>query len=210
MKLIIRQLPLTDYHSSWERMRTFTSERNEETPDELWLLEHPPVFTQGVAGKPEHVLNPDNIPVVQTDRGGQVTYHGPGQLMIYTLFDLHRLNLGTRTLVSTLEQSIIDALADLNIKAYGKRDAPGIYVDETKIASIGLRVRKGKSYHGVALNVENDLSPFNNINPCGFKDLKMTRISDHHPSTLEKTREHIIPYFLKHFPWSTHEQRTTI
>ncbi len=211
MKLIIRKLPQTDYHHSWEEMREFTSRRDAQTPDEIWLLEHPPVFTQGVAGKPEHVLNPNHIPLVQTDRGGQVTYHGPGQLMIYTLFDLHRLQIGVRSLVCLLEKSIIDALKPLNIEAHGKREAPGIYVGDTKIASIGLRVRKGKSYHGIALNVENDLSPFNDINPCGFKGLKMTRILDHFPGTsLTKIQEQLIPHFLNHFPWSEHEQRTAI
>lgn len=199
MKLIIQQLPQTEYHDSWERMRNFSANRDENTPDEIWLLEHPPVFTQGVAGKPEHILNPNNIPVVQSDRGGQVTYHGPGQLMIYTLLDLHRLKMGVRTLVCTLEKILIEALGALNIEAYGKREAPGIYVQDTKIASIGLRVRKGKSYHGVALNVENDLTPFNFINPCGFKGLKMTRISDHYPkATLSQIQEHLIPYFRKH------------
>lgn len=205
MKLIIRKLPQTNYHESWERMKTFTAERDDNTADELWLLEHPPVFTQGVAGKAEHVLNPREIPVVQTDRGGQVTYHGPGQLMIYTLFDLHRLQLGARSFVCALENIIIDALANLNIEASGKREAPGIYVKNTKIASIGLRIRKGKTYHGIALNVENDLTPFQYINPCGFKGLEMTRIVDHVDANLPQIQEQLLPYFLKHFSYSNVE-----
>ncbi|MBV1775072.1 lipoyl(octanoyl) transferase LipB [Burkholderiaceae bacterium DAT-1] len=159
-------------------MQAFTDARSESTPDELWLLEHPPVYTQGQAGKPEHVLNPGNIPIIQIDRGGQVTYHGPGQLVAYPLIDLTRRKLGVRELVRRIEQSVIDLLADFDIHAYGKVDAPGVYVDEAKIASIGLRIRNGKSYHGVAVNIGMDLEPFSRINPCGYQGLRMVQLND--------------------------------
>jgi lipoyl(octanoyl) transferase len=159
-------------------MRDFTLNRNDATPDEIWLLEHPPVFTQGLAGKPEHVLNPGNIPIIQTDRGGQVTYHGPEQLVGYVLFDLRRLKLGVKAYVSLIENSVIQLLADYNIEANTKPGAPGVYVAGKKICSIGLKISRGCSYHGIALNVNNDLEPFSRINPCGFQNLQMTKISD--------------------------------
>lgn len=158
--LIVRELGQCEYEQIWEKMRIFTDARIEDTPDEIWLLEHPPVFTQGLAGKAEHVLNPGDIPVIKTDRGGQVTYHGPGQLVAYVLFDLRRLNVGIRQMVRLLEQAIVDLLAEYNIVAAGRCDAPGVYVDGAKICSIGLRVRKGCTYHGIALNVAMDLTPF--------------------------------------------------
>lgn len=176
-QLIIHKLRQCDYQQTWQRMMKFTDERTENTPDELWLLEHAPVFTQGLAGKAEHVLNPGDIPVVQTDRGGQVTYHGPGQLVAYLLFDLRRLNIGIRQMVRLLEQSVVDVLAEYGITAAGRCDAPGVYVDNAKICSIGLRVKRGCTYHGIALNVAMDLTPFSRINPCGFKQLQMTDIS---------------------------------
>lgn len=176
-QLIIRKLGQCDYQETWQRMMKFTEERTQNTNDEIWLLEHPPIFTQGLAGKPEHVLNPGDIPVLKTDRGGQVTYHGPGQLVAYVLFDLRRLNIGIRQMVRLLEQSVIDTLAEYGIKATGRCDAPGVYVEAAKICSIGLRVKKGCTYHGIALNVAMDLSPFLCINPCGFKQLQMTQIS---------------------------------
>jgi lipoyl(octanoyl) transferase len=166
-----------DYTECWHAMQDFTQKRSPETPDEIWLLEHSPVFTQGQNGKEEHLLNPGNIPVVQTDRGGQVTYHGPGQLMIYTLIDLKRKQFNVRELVTHLEQSIVDLLADYSILAAAKREAPGVYVSEKKIASIGLRIRRGCSYHGIAFNVAMNLEPFTRINPCGFKTLEMTQFS---------------------------------
>lgn len=175
--LLVRWLGRQDYHSCWEAMREFTQTRDEFTPDELWLVEHDPVFTQGQNGKPEHVLNPGDIPIVQTDRGGQVTYHGPGQLMVYTLIDLRRLHLNVRELVTALEQSVIDYLAKYNVTAVAKSDAPGVYVDGKKICSIGLRIRKGCSYHGIAFNVAMSLEPFSRINPCGFATLQMTQLS---------------------------------
>lgn len=179
--MIIKQLPQSDYQSTWEAMQTFTRNRDANTEDELWLMQHPPVYTQGLAGKPEHILNPQHIPVIQTDRGGQVTYHGPGQLMAYTLFDIKRMELNTHSFVIKLENTIIELLAHYGIDAKGKRDAPGVYVNDAKICSIGLRVKRGCSYHGIALNVNMDLKPFLNINPCGYKALPMTQIADFVP-----------------------------
>lgn len=175
--VIIRQLEPQDYESCWQAMRHFTNHRDENTPDEIWLLEHLPVFTQGQNGKPEHLLNPGNIPVVKVDRGGQVTYHGPGQLVAYTLIDLKRKKFNVRQLVTLLEKSIIDLLNHYGITAEAKCDAPGVYVNNEKICSVGLRIRKGCSYHGIALNVAMDLEPFSRINPCGYSGLKMTQIS---------------------------------
>ena len=201
--VIIRDLDLIDYQTSWENMRDFTDSRNDQTTDEIWLLQHPPVFTQGLAGKAEHVLNPHHIPVIQTDRGGQVTYHGPGQLVVYVLIDLKRKQLHTRQLVRQLEQSIIDLLAQLSISAQSKCDAPGVYVRDAKIGSIGLRVRKGCSYHGIALNVDMDLTPFSYINPCGFQNMKMTQIKTLNSSvTMDAVKKAFIPAFLKNFGYN--------
>lgn len=172
--LIVRDLGLQDYEPTWRAMREFTDSRDAATPSELWIVEHPPVFTQGQAGKAEHVLAAGDIPVVQTDRGGQVTYHGPGQLVIYLLLSLREAGLGIRRLVTHLEQAVIDALADYGVSAEARRDAPGVYVDGRKIASLGLRVRRGYTYHGLALNVDNDLEPFARINPCGYAGLQVT------------------------------------
>lgn len=176
LPLTIRNLGRVDYQTTWQQMMTFTDARDAATPDELWLLEHPPVFTQGLAGRAEHVLNPRDIPVIQTDRGGQVTYHGPGQLVAYVLFDLRRLGMGIRHMVRLLETSVVGMLAEYNIAASGRDDAPGVYVNGAKICSIGFRVRRGCSYHGIALNVDMDLEPFSRINPCGFKQLQMTQM----------------------------------
>ena len=159
-------------------MKVFTDTRGESTLDECWIVEHPPVFTLGQAGKPEHILHSSDIPIVKTDRGGQVTYHGPGQIMGYCLFDLKRLKIGVRELVSLIEQSVIDLLADLAIQGKRKEGAPGIYVEEKKISSIGLRVRKGCSYHGVAINLAMDLSPFLQINPCGYPGMEVVNIQE--------------------------------
>ncbi len=159
-------------------MRELTDTRDEATADQLWLVEHEPVFTQGQAGKPEHLLMPGDIPVVQTDRGGQVTYHGPGQVVLYPLIDVKRCRLGVRDLVSALENAVIAVLAEQGIEARARPDAPGVYVGEAKIASLGLRIRRGASYHGVALNVDADLSPFARINPCGYAGMAMTRLVD--------------------------------
>lgn len=176
--LIIRDLGLVDYTSTWQRMQQFTDQRDDDTIDEIWLLEHPPVFTQGQAGKAEHLLFPGDIPVVQVDRGGQVTYHGPGQLVAYVLLNIKRRNLGVRQLVNLIEQSIIATLAQNDVEAYAKADAPGVYVDEKKVASLGLRVRKGCTFHGLALNVDMDLSPFSRINPCGYAGMQMVQSKD--------------------------------
>ncbi len=172
--LKIKNLHLQNYETVWQQMRDFTINRQTETTDELWLVEHPPVFTQGLAGKPEHIINPHNIPIVQTDRGGQVTYHGPGQLVAYPLIDIRRKNIGVRELVNKLEEVLVNVLATYQINAKGNSDARGVYVGNEKIASIGLRIKKGSSYHGIALNVNNDLTPFSFINPCGYKNLIMT------------------------------------
>jgi lipoyl(octanoyl) transferase len=178
MTPIVRSYPITDYALIWQAMRQFTDVRTSDTPDEIWLLEHFPVYTQGQSGKPEHVLAPGDIPIVQTDRGGQVTYHGPQQLIAYVLLDLHRRSLTIRNLVTLLEQSVIHVLADYGIKANSRCDAPGVYVEGAKICSLGLRVRRGRCYHGLALNVGVDLKPFSGINPCGYRDLSVTRMVD--------------------------------
>lgn len=175
---LFRWLGRVEYEPTWRAMQRFTDARGPDTPDEIWFLEHPPVFTQGMAGKAEHVLDPGDIPVVPIDRGGQVTYHGPGQLVVYPLLDLRRLGLGVRELVVALEQSVIALCAAHGIAAAGRRDAPGVYVDGRKLASVGLRVRRGGSYHGLALNVDGDLGPFGRINPCGYAGLEMTRLAD--------------------------------
>lgn len=190
-------------------MQEFTQSRNEETADEIWLLEHTPVFTQGQNGKPEHVLNPGDIPVVQTDRGGQVTYHGPGQLMVYTLIDLRRKKINVRELVSMLEQSVVDLLAEYNITAAAKAEAPGVYVDHKKICSIGLRIRKGCSYHGIAFNVALDLEPFSRINPCGFAQLQMAQFSELGglQTTLETGRA-LVKYLMKNLRYTSLNDQT--
>lgn len=159
-------------------MQAFTQERSEATPDELWQLEHPPVFTQGLNGRPEHLLDPGPVPVVAVDRGGQVTYHGPGQAVVYVLVDLKRRGLGVRRLVTILEEAVVAELAEHGITGHPRPDAPGVYVDAAKIASVGLRVRRGASYHGVALNVAMDLAPFSRINPCGYQGLAVTQLRD--------------------------------
>ncbi|MFZ2314375.1 MAG: lipoyl(octanoyl) transferase LipB [Gammaproteobacteria bacterium] len=177
-ELIVRWLGRQPYLATWEAMQNFTNQRTPETTDEIWLLEHDPVFTQGQNGQPEHILNAGDIPIVQTDRGGQVTYHGPGQLMVYVLIDLRRQKLNVRELVTTLEDGVIQTLADLSIEAYAKREAPGVYVNERKICSVGLRIRRGCSYHGIAFNIKMNLEPFQRINPCGYQALQMTQLSE--------------------------------
>lgn len=181
MPLTVKTLGRRPYQSTWEAMREFTDERGPATPDELWLLEHDPVYTQGLAGRPEHVLNAGDIPLVQTDRGGQVTYHGPGQLVAYPLLDLKRLGIGIRTLVQTLEQAVIDLLSGHGITAERREGAPGVYVDGAKIAALGLKVRRGCSYHGLAFNIDLDLEPFSRINPCGFTNLPIVQLKDFVP-----------------------------
>ena len=175
---VLRWLGRAEYEPTWRAMRRFVEERGPDTADELWFLEHPPVFTLGMNSRPEHLLAPGDIPVVQIDRGGQVTYHGPGQLVVYPLLDLGRAGLGVRTLVEGIERAIVATVAQWGIVAVGRRDAPGVYVAGRKLASIGLRIRKGRSYHGLALNVAMDLEPFRRINPCGYAGLEMTQVSD--------------------------------
>jgi lipoyl(octanoyl) transferase len=187
--LITRDLSTQPYSTTWQAMREFTSARDDSRTDELWLVEHPAVFTQGQGGKAEHILNPHAIPIVQTDRGGQVTYHGPGQLVAYTLIDLKRRRMSIRQLVTAIEQSVIALLAEYDILANSLCNAPGVYVDGAKICSLGLRVRHGRAYHGLALNVALDLTPFSFINPCGYPNLKVTQVSDHLPDvTVEQLK----------------------
>lgn len=178
MSILVRHLGVVDYHDTWQKMQGFTDSRQPETPDELWFLQHPPVYTLGKNGKSEHVLNSGDIPVINSDRGGQVTYHGPGQIVVYTLLDLTRMKIGVRELVTALEQSIIELLADYSVLASSRREAPGVYVNDAKIAALGLRVRKGRSFHGLALNVDMDLEPFARINPCGYEDMEVIQLKD--------------------------------
>lgn len=199
MGVEIRSLGLTDYTPVWQSMQEFTNTRDGSTTDEIWFTSHRPIYTLGVNASREHLLAPGEIPVVQIDRGGQVTYHGPGQLMIYPLIDLKRAGLGVRALVTALEQSVVDLAADLGIDAASRCDAPGVYVAGEKIASIGLRVRRGASFHGMALNVSMDLEPFERINPCGFCDLEVT---DLHTlgvcDTTDDAQSLLLPHLLRH------------
>jgi lipoyl(octanoyl) transferase len=176
--LVVRDLGLEPMPETWAKMKQFTERRTADDPDEIWFVEHPPVFTLGLAGDRSHLLDPGDIDVVATDRGGQVTYHGPGQLVCYVLLDLKRRGLNIRSLVETLEQAVIDTLAGFGVDSYARRDAPGVYVDGKKVAAIGLRVRRGCSYHGIALNVAMDLEPYSRINPCGYAGLEVTQLSD--------------------------------
>ena len=177
LPLTVRRLGRVDYRETWQAMQAFTAARTAETADELWLVEHAPVFTLGQAGKPEHLLTDIGIPVVPIDRGGQITYHGPGQVMVYVLLDLRRRGYGVKALVTRLEQSVIDLLAELGVQAVRRDHAPGVYVGDAKIAALGLRVKNGCTYHGLALNVAMDLSPFQAINPCGYAGLAVTQLS---------------------------------
>jgi lipoyl(octanoyl) transferase len=196
--ITLRNLGPRDYEPVWRAMQRFTDSRDEDTSDEIWFTEHNPVFTLGVSASRDHLLAPGDIPVVQIDRGGQVTYHGPGQLMIYPLLDLRRAGIGIRPLVTALEQSVVDLAADYGIEAESRRDAPGVYVDGVKLASIGLRVRRGASFHGMALNVDVDLEPFSRINPCGFSDLKVTDLAHlGGERELERVRQNLLPHFLR-------------
>ena len=176
--IAIRALGPTDYRATWRAMRDYTDARDAASADEFWLTEHPPVFTQGLNGKPEHLLAPGDIPVVQIDRGGQVTYHGPGQLVLYCLLDINRLGIGVKRLVRGIEQAVIELLARRGIEAATEPGAPGVYVGGAKIAALGLRIRKGCCYHGLALNVDMDLEPFSRINPCGYRGLAVTQMRD--------------------------------
>ena len=176
--MIVKRLGRADYAATFAAMQEFTAARNQDTPDELWLCEHPPVFTQGLSGKPEHLLKDIGIPVVQIDRGGQITYHGPGQVVAYLLFDLRRRDITVRGLVNRIEQAVIDLLAAYGLTARRLAGAPGVYVGDAKIAALGLRIKHGCSYHGVSLNVDMDLTPYRAINPCGYEGLAVTQLRD--------------------------------
>ena len=188
-----------DYVPLWREMQAFTDTRDDDTPNEIWFVEHPPVFTMGLNASEEHLLAPGDIPVVQIDRGGQVTFHGPGQLMIYPLLDIKRSNIGVRNLVTALEQSVVDLAAEYEVAAVARADAPGVYVAGDKLASVGLRIRRGSSFHGMALNVDIDLEPFSRINPCGYAELQMTDLKRLGINlTLEESSEKFLPHFLRH------------
>jgi len=194
--LLVRQLGLRDWQPVSDAMHQFTDQRDPHTADEIWLVEHHPVFTQGQAGKAEHLLMPGDIPVVQSDRGGQVTYHGPGQQIMYVLIDVKRRKMGVRELVTALEETVISTLADYDIAARARADAPGVYVGDDKICSLGLRIRKGCSFHGLALNVAMDLAPFLRINPCGYAGMQMTQLSATQPGV---TPADVQPRLVQHF-----------
>lgn len=188
-----------DYVPLWRSMQKFTDERDDSTPDEIWFCEHPPVFTLGLNAAKEHLLAPGDIPVVQVDRGGQVTYHGPGILMVYPLIDMRRANIGVRKLVTALEQSVVDLAATYDVNAAARADAPGVYVEGIKLASVGLRIRRGASFHGMALNVDGDLEPFSRINPCGYEELEMTDLKRLGIElSLEDAAEKLLPFLLRH------------
>ncbi len=174
----VKSLGLVEYLPTWEEMKRFTNERNAETRDEIWLVQHPPTYTQGLAGKPEHLLHSTNIPVVKIDRGGQITYHGPGQIIAYLMINMRRWKINVRELVQLMEQAVIDLLAEYGVSAQSRKEAPGVYVGNAKIASLGLKIKNGYCYHGLALNVDMDLTPFSNINPCGLTGLRVTQICE--------------------------------
>ncbi len=199
MSIRVKDLGLRDYAETYDAMREFNRQRDSTTRDEIWLLEHLPVYTLGMSGKEEHLLNTKNIPVIKTDRGGQVTYHGPGQLIAYLLIDLERQPYKIKKLVSLIEQSIIDYLHEYGINAERKEKAPGVYVNGDKIAALGVRVKKGSTYHGLALNIDMDLEPFNGINPCGYKGMKCTQLSDFiEKISIQDVKQRFPKYLLKH------------
>ena len=198
-EISIRRLGLQEYEPVWRAMQRFTDDRDAATPDEIWFCEHRPVFTLGLNAAPEHLLAPGDIPVVQIDRGGQVTYHGPGQLMIYSLIDIRRAGLGIRDLVTALEQCVVDLAAEYNIDAASRRDAPGVYVDGVKLASVGLRIRRGASFHGLALNVNVDLEPFSRINTCGIQNLDVTDLASlGAEDDTGLVSDRLLPHLLRH------------
>ena len=204
--IAIRDLGRQDYVPLWHAMQRFTDARTESTCDEIWFTEHPPVFTMGLNASEEHLLAPGDIPVVQIDRGGQVTFHGPGQLMIYPLLDLRRSAMGVRTLVTALEQSVVDLAAEFDIDAASRADAPGVYVGGEKLASVGLRIRRGCSFHGMALNVDIDLEPFSRINPCGYRELEMTDLKRLGiDAGFDEIWPRLVPHFLRHLGFSDAE-----
>jgi len=214
LALKIRQLGLQEYQYTWDAMKVFCEQRNGDTADEVWLVEHLAVFTQGVSGKAEHILNSCDIPIIQSDRGGQVTYHGPGQLVMYVLFDLRRLGIGIRALVDILENITIDGLKKYGLTAVARKDAPGVYIDGEKIASLGLRVKKGCSYHGLSVNIKMDLTPFSFINPCGYEGLKITQLSEHgvncYPLDFAAVLLHELKAQLNYLPQLAHSDTLTV
>lgn len=202
--VIVRNLGLQSYEPTHALMQSFTQHRGDETVDELWCLQHPKVFTQGQAGKAEHLLSTGDIPVVQTDRGGQVTYHGPGQLVCYLMIDIKRRDMGPRQLVSAIEQAIVDTLAEYEIVAAPKADAPGVYVNDAKIASLGLRIKQGRSFHGLSLNIDMDMMPFSRINPCGYAGMAMSQMRDlltHLPS-IDDIQQHLVDQLVKRLAYT--------
>ncbi|ENY6170851.1 lipoyl(octanoyl) transferase LipB [Vibrio fluvialis] len=208
-QLVVRRLGRQDYHPVWQAMHDFTDQRDDSTRDEVWLVEHNPVFTQGQAGKAEHLLNTGDIPVVQSDRGGQVTYHGPGQIVAYFLINLRRKKLGVRELVTDIENLVINTLKAYNIDSAARPDAPGVYVDGKKICSLGLRIRKGCSFHGLALNVNMDLSPFLRINPCGYQGMEMVQVSNlGGPTRIEDVEQQLIKELVSLFGYEEVEFST--
>ncbi len=208
-QLVVRRLGRQDYHPVWQAMHDFTDQRDDSTRDEVWLVEHNPVFTQGQAGKAEHLLNTGDIPVVQSDRGGQVTYHGPGQIVAYFLINLRRKKLGVRELVTDIENLVINTLKAYNIDSAARPDAPGVYVDGKKICSLGLRIRKGCSFHGLALNVNMDLSPFLRINPCGYQGVEMVQVSNlGGPTRIEDVEQQLIKELVSLFGYEEVEFST--
>jgi len=191
-QLFLRRFGVAEYETVWRDMQAFTDSRDKQTPDQLWLVQHPPVFTQGQAGKAEHILAPGDIPVVQVDRGGQVTYHGPGQIVAYPLIDIRRKGIGVREFVNRIEQSIISVLSQYGVEGLRVDGAPGIYVDGKKVASLGLRVRRGCTFHGLAFNIDMNLEPFQRINPCGYEGLRVTQLSELAAVTLEQVEQQLI------------------
>ena len=205
--LTIRNLGQLAYEPVWQAMQAYTDKRDSEAADEIWVVEHPPVFTQGQAGKAEHILAPGNIPVVQVDRGGQVTYHGPGQLVVYFLIDIRRRNMGVRQLVTAIENTVVAALTPYGITSSPRADAPGVYIGEQKVCSLGLRIRRGCSFHGLALNVNMDMEPFLRINPCGYAGMEMTQTSAHGgPQTIDEAAQAVSQAFISQLSYrQTHE-----
>lgn len=202
----IKQLGLQAYDPVWQHLKLFTHNRTTHTVDEFWCLEHLPVFTQGQAGKPEHVLDPGNIPIVQSDRGGQVTYHGPGQLIIYCLVDLQRKQMHVRNFINILESTVLEFLASYNIAAAVQANAPGVYVAGAKICSLGLRVRHGRTYHGLSLNVAMDLEPFSRINPCGYAGMRVVQLKDFVPDvTVAEVTSQLLPRLLSKMGYAGYE-----
>ncbi len=215
--MIIKDLGLQDYLAVWEAMKTFTEERSKQSPDEIWFVEHPPVYTQGRNGKAEHLLSTHHIPVIQVDRGGQVTYHGPGQIVMYLLINIRRINKGVRHVVHSMEKAVLDTLNDYALDASLKGNAPGVYIHEKKIAQLGLRVKKHCTYHGLSLNIDMDLRPFTGINPCGYQNLEVVQLTDYiNPVSIAKIKTQLTQYVLKHLdhpektpvlPWEKNNER---